>query len=455
MNALRRMRRWLQRSLLRRLWVWTAVLVVGFGAATAAMSFLVGYGEANDYQDVELQQIAALAHRWGSRPPTMLAPRGTQANGAGAASVVVEPLGRARAPGIAQFPADLPDGLQTVRIGATAWRVLVTRSATGRIAVAQRADVRTEAAVDSAQRTLYPLLGLIPVLALLLGSVVRRALRPVRRLAEDVDARGEHRLDALPVADVPFEIRPFLASMNRLIARLAATRERERRFVADAAHELRTPIAALVLQVDNLEHTELSLQARERLAQLRQGLGRTRAVVEQLLDLARVQSGPSRSMHAVRVPAVLRQLGADMCALAEQRHIELHVSTAESLVVSGDPMQIYTLMRNALDNAIRYTPPGGHVTLSARAEFSPQARVLVDIDDTGPGIPEALIARAFAPFERLGQSSSSSGSGLGLAIMREIADNLGAELTLRNTPGAGLRVRIILPLAAPVPTAGP
>ncbi len=447
MNATRRLGRWLRRSLLRRLWVWTAVLVLGFGAVTAAISFAVGDGEANAYQDVELRQIAALVRRWGSLPPTVLAPRGGDADGAAGASVVVEPLGSAHTQGIARFPANLPDGLQTVRVGGTAWRVLVASGASGRIAVAQRADVRTEAATDSAQRTLYPLLGLIPVLALLMGWVVRRALRPVRRLAEEVDARGEHRLDPLPVTDVPFEIRPFLGSINRLIARLAATRERERRFVADAAHELRTPIAALVLQVDNLEHAALPPQSRERLAQLRHGLGRTRAVVEQLLDLARVQSGPPRAVQAVRVPAMLRQLGTDMQALAERQSIELHLAAGNAIVVTSDPMQLYTLVRNALDNAIRYTPPGGRVTLSAHAESAPRPIAVINVDDTGPGIPDAQLPRAFEPFERLGQAAASGGSGLGLAIMREAADNLGAELTLRNRAGGGLRVRIVLPLA--------
>ena len=438
------LRRWFRQSLLRRLWVWTTLLVVLFGTGTAAISYLFGYNEANEYQDIQLRQIASLVHRWGTLPPTVLAPDGGDADRE--TSIIVEPLEPGSASRVADLPQTLTDGLQTVQAGGFSWRVFVSEGAAGRIAVAQRTDVRMEAAVDSAQRTLFPLLGLIPVLVLMIGWVVRRALRPVRDLAHEVDARDEQQLEPLPMGEVPFEIRPFLGSINRLIARLAATRERERRFVADAAHELRTPIAALSLQAENLEHSDLPRESRDRLALLRLGLGRTRAVVEQLLDLARVQSGPPRAFQLVRLQSLLRQVASDVQPLAERHGVQLRALAGDVISVSSDPTQLYTLVRNAVDNAVRYTPRSGEVTLRAYVTTGQIPQAIIEVADTGPGIPDALIPRAFEPFERLGQPPTTTGSGLGLAIMRGTADNLGAELILSNRPQGGLLVQIKLPV---------
>ncbi len=441
MNPLTPLRRWAAQSLLRRLWLWMTVIVVGVGIATASLSYWFGYQEANELQDAQLRQIASLAHRWGHPPQGVVEPRGADVDQD--ARIVVQRLDLPAPHHGLHLPPGLADGMHVVESDGHAWRVYVRGGAHGRIAVAQRTDLRTDAAIDSAQRTLFPLLALIPLLALLAAWVVRRALRPVRRLAAQVDARDDDRLDALPLDDVPQEIRPFLASINRLLMRLAAMLERERRFVADAAHELRTPIAALSLQAENLEHAALPDDTRARLRSLQQGLARTRAVVEQLLSLARAQSGRGVALRPTDPAQVLHHVIEDLMPVAQQRRIDLGLERNEGALVLADPTQLYTLLRNGLDNALRYTAQGGRVDLAVFTEVSGNGvkRVNIDIADTGPGIPQQDLARAFEPFERLDRAAESMGSGLGLAIMRNIAQNLGGSIQLDNRPTGGLRLR--------------
>ncbi len=445
MNPRAMLRQWAAQSLLRRLWLWMTVIVAVVGVCTAAVSYVFGYQEANELQDAQLRQVASLVHRWGDLPQAVLEPQGAEVDKD--ARIIVERLDRpASSHGLA-LPGQLGVGMHVVQSGGHSWRVFVREGPMGRIAVAQRTDVRSDAAIDSAQRTLFPLLALIPLLALLAAWVVQRALRPVRDLAREVDARDDSRLDALPVEHVPQEVLPFIASINRLLSRVATMLERERRFVADAAHELRTPIAALSLQAENLAHADMPENTRTRLRSLQQGLARTRAVVEQLLSLARVQSGRGLTLRPLDPTQVLQQVIADLMPLAAEKGIDLGMERNEGAPILADSTQLYTLLRNGLDNALRYTPPGGRVDLAistGRTDGEP-ARVHIDISDTGPGIASDDLERAFEPFERLGHAADSMGSGLGLAIMRNIAENLGGRIELQNRPTGGLRLRYSQP----------
>ncbi len=438
MSPLGMLRAWSRRSLLRRLWLWTTLIVALVGASTAAVSYVLGYLEANRLQDAQLRQVAALLGTGARLPDATLLARAAEVDRD--ARVVVQRLGTRR--GLA-LPADLAPGMHVVRAGGQRWRVFVRDAPGGAIAAAQRTDLRSDAATDSALRTLYPLLALIPLLALLAAWVVRRALYPVLRLAAELDARSELRLDALPMHDVPRELLPFVASINGLLERVGALRERERRFVADAAHELRTPIAALTLQAENLEHVELPGPARQRLRGMLAGLARTRAAVEQLLSLARAQSGRFGAAQRVEPGSVLRHVLEDLLPLAEQRGIDLGIERDDGAPILADPTQIYTLLRNAVDNALRYTPAGGRVDLCSSTTRCADGTdwTHIDVEDDGPGIPQAWLQHAFEPFNRLQRDRDQAGSGLGLAIMSHIADHLGGRLSLENRGGGGLRVR--------------
>ena len=427
-------------SLLFRLWLGITASLVVVALGTAAISSLLGLQGARQLQDLQLRQVASLVRDRSELPATVLSPPGRAEDAATA--VVVERIDDARSTVPLRLPAALRDGMHTMRVGGHDWRVYVSRGHVGRIAVAQRTAVPDEAALDSAQYALSPVLALIPVLVLLSAWVVRRGLRPIHTLAAQIDARSDERLDPLPVERVPQELRPFVASINRLLARLGALLERERRFLADAAHELRTPIAALSLQIDNLAHGELPPAARERLISVQQGLARTRAVTEQLLRLARAQSGRVLERRRVDPSAVLRQVVEDLLPLAEARGVDLGMSRDTGASIASDPTQLYTLLRNALDNALRYTPPGGRVDLAVYTEEGEGAErwAVVEIQDSGPGIAPEDLERAFEPFERLRAGADTAGSGLGLAIMRGIARTLGGELRIDNRAGGGLRV---------------
>ncbi|CUA96166.1 ATP-binding protein [Thiomonas bhubaneswarensis] len=435
MKPIAALRHWAAQSLLRRLWLWMTVSVVVVGLGTTALSYFFAYQEANELQDAQLRQIASLVHRWGGLPTVALDPAGADVDPD--ARVVVQKLGAPIGAHGLQLPAGLQDGMHVVESGGHAWRVFVREGAQGRIAVAQRTDLRTDAAIDSAQRTLFPLLALIPLLALLSAWVVKRALRPLRNMSQSVDARSEAELHPLPEQDVPKEVLPFVRSINRLLGRLAAAMEQQRRFVADAAHELRTPIAVLSMQVDNLKPLQLDPQARERIGALQQGLRRARAVVEQLLSLARSQGEQALQRQRIDPAQVVREVITDLLPLAESRGIDLGIDHADAVQMLTDPAQLYTLLRNATDNALRYTPPGARVDLRViRSADS----VVIEVQDSGPGIPPDQLERVFEPFVRL-PGAEGEGSGLGLSIIRQIAQRLGGSVSLANAPEGGLILR--------------
>ena len=441
MKPLARLRHWGAQSLLRRLWLWMTVSVVVVGLGTAALSYFFGYQEANELQDAQLRQIASLVHRWGSVPSGALDPAGADVDKD--ARIVVQRLGASVGTQGLHLPPDLASGMNVVEADGHAWRVFVRQGAQGRIAVAQRTDLRTDAAIDSAQRTLFPLLALIPLLALLSAWVVKRALRPLRSLAHGVDARSESDLQPLPQTDVPQEVLPFVHSINRLLQRLNAAMEQQRRFVADSAHELRTPIAVLSMQVDNLKPLQLEPQARERIGALQQGLRRARAVVEQLLSLARSQGEQALKVQRIDPAQVVREVITDLLPLAESRRIDLGLDHADAVSMPTDPTQLYTLLRNATDNALRYTPAGGRVDLRV---LNRGDRAVIEVQDSGPGIPSDKLAQVFEPFVRL-PGAECEGSGLGLSIVRQIAQRLGGTVTLENGESGGLILRYTQPLA--------
>ena len=240
-------------------------------------------------------------------------------------------------------------------------------------------------------------------------------------------------------------MRPFVRSINRLLERIAIMFEQKRRFIADAAHELRSPITALKLQADNLSHGDLPLESRERLRALEMGIGRTAHLLEQLLALAKYEAGPLSHVPSTLFDEVVKEVVADQLPLAQARSIDLGFKRVEEVLVAADPTALTVLVRNLLDNAIRYTPEGGKIDISL---FREGAHGVLKIEDTGPGIPINELPRVFDPFYR-GRQTGIQGTGLGLSIVRQIVESLSGSVTLENmmVPGlGGLRVTIVLPV---------
>ncbi|MGB9109467.1 MAG: ATP-binding protein [Telluria sp.] len=398
-------------------------------------SFMSAFGAAHELQDDLLLQVAQLVD--GQR----LAPEAPSLDGARPvyrdeeSRVIVQRLGDQVDPaidvddgGLLALPAALPDGLQTLTVGRESFRVLVRTTRAGdRIAVAQEAGFRNGIARDGAIRTVMPLLILIPVLLLIVADLVRKLFRPISALAREIDARDERELHPVEHHHLPAEVRPFVVAINRLLARVESAMASQRRFVADAAHELRSPLTALSLQAERLADTDLPGPARVRLRSLRQGIERSRNLLDQLLTFALAQSGADAPALPVSVQPVLRRVLEDLMPLAEHKQIDLGVVSAEDVQVWGSERDLIALVRNLVDNAIRYTPRGGRIDLSAGMAGGGLA---LCVRDSGPGIPPAERERVFDPFYRV-LGSEEVGSGLGLSIVRSIAERMGARIELR------------------------
>ena len=442
----------LNESIQFRLSVALSVAILVVAIAAAAFSFWSAFVEAHEFQDDVLRQIATLLDR--QRVPTPASPTGSVAHASESdevPGVIVEPLkrdGEGLSVGDQRLApaATLPDGFHTLDADGHALRVLIRTLANGeRIAVAQDAGVRDDTARENAWRTAMPLLILVPILLLVVADLVRKMLRPVAALSAEIDARGEHDLRPVRTDHVPVEVRPFVVAINGMLVRVAQSVDAQRRFVADAAHELRSPLTAMSLQADRLGETDLPVGARTRLAALRGGLERIRKLVEQLLALARVQATPARPMEPVSIHATYRRVLEDLIPLAEAKQIDIGVEDGPDVQVSMDNIELTLLIKNLVDNAIRYTPDGGRVDLAVRATDN---HALLTIADSGPGIAAHERARVFDPFYRI-PGNVQIGSGLGLAIVRTIADRMGAEVSLAPADAltqSGLRVSVRIPL---------
>jgi two-component system OmpR family sensor kinase len=342
------------------------------------------------------------------------------------------------------LPAAAEPGFATVRSGSDSWRVYSADLAGLVVEVAQPERVRRELAFAAVSRTLAPVVLILPMLALLVWWIVGRALAPLERLARSVGARTPRALEPIVEESAPREALPLVRSVNDLLGRLGAALSGQRAFVADAAHALRTPLAALRLQVDLVERAPDDAERARALADLRAGLARATHVVQQLLTLARAEpdAAPVLAGEPVPLADLVRQAVADHALLAESRRVDLGATqVADEAAAFGDPEGLRTLLANLVENAIRHTPEGGRVDVAAGvAGGLPH----LDVVDSGPGIPEAERGRVFDRFYRRG-GSSTSGAGLGLAIVKAIADRHGARITLGDAPGGGLAVRVEFP----------
>jgi two-component system OmpR family sensor kinase len=428
---------------------WLAAIVAIVAVLAGGYSFFAAIHEANEYQDAQLRQIAALVDQ-NALVPVSPAMRPNEGHEARKRAVVIQVLDRAQPyraawPGSLDLPANLPDGFLTLEVDDVPWRFYVVALQSGdRLAVGQRTAARDELARGSGWRTLVPFIILIPVLIATIALMVRRGLLPVSRLARGIDARIHHDLRPLDATQVPREIRPFVVSINGLLGRVRESMEMQRRFVADAAHELRSPLTAMSVQLDNVSAAPLPGDAAVRLEQLRGGLRRTIALAEQLLSLARSQDAAAHPMQAIDAKPVISRVVEDLLPLALSRSTDLGVEVEDGVRIASTPVDLATVVRNVLDNAIRYTPEGGRVDLRLRR--TPEA-ISLEVEDTGPGIPQDERQRVFDRFYRI-VGSRQSGSGLGLSIVATIVNRWQGRIALSDAHAgspAGLRVRIEIP----------
>jgi len=341
-------------------------------------------------------------------------------------------------PGLAQI------GYNTIQTPEGNWRVFATQLNSLVIQVAQPLNVRNQMALNSASHLMLPLGALLPVLSVLIWILVSRGLAPVDRLAKAVATRSPKALEPLPEQKVPVEVLPLVRSLNDLLGRLAEALAAQKAFIADAAHELRTPIAAMQLQAQLVERAQTPEESEAAIADLKAGIQRAGHAVRQLLTLARQDPDiAAKPFVSVAMAELARSVIGDQIALAAAKDIDLGLAEAdEKALVLGDTEGLRILLTNLVENAVKYTPVGGRVDVRVRRDVD--GSPFVEVDDTGPGISQKDHARVFDRFFR-GEGTTEPGTGLGLAIVKTIADRHGAMLRLLNLEPHGLGVRVIFP----------
>ena len=355
-------------------------------------------------------------------------------------------LHSANAPSVPLSPVE--EGLSDSLTAGERWRVYSAWNARRQVLVqvGERMSARDEITRAMAAGLLRPLLVALPLLALLIWFAVRQGMRPLDALAGAVEARSPDKLTALPDAGLPAEVLPLVERLNALFERVASTFEKERRFTADAAHELRTPLAGLRAQAQVARAAGDDASRLHALDQLIAGCDRMAHAVEQMLVLARVENVRPEDFTTADFVAVAREVVADLAPAALDREVAIELDAVETVPIRGNPVWLAMLLRNLVDNAARYSAEGGSVDVAIGCAGR---AVVLTVRDNGPGVPAGELARLGQRFWRSpGTQRSGEGSGLGLSIVGRIVELHGGQLAFRNNPaeaGGGLTVEVRLP----------
>lgn len=326
-------------------------------------------------------------------------------------------------------------GFDTVQIGGMSWRVFAT---TGnerdvQVYVGEHLKSRYDILWAILRSTLWPMAAALPLLTLAIWWAVHRGVTPLRRLSALLATRQPQDLQPVTIDSEPTEMRPMVRALNGLFERIAALMVSERRFTADAAHELRTPIAAIRAQAQVALAQCGDTKASHALHATMEGCDRATRLVEQLLTLSRLESGAAPALQTVDLSAVVRQVVAEAAPQAIQGGQTIAVDAPDACVVQGDATLLAVLVRNLVDNAIRYSPADATVNV---ALSQTDMGVQVKVEDSGTGMTEQEMQKLGTRFFR-GEGNDKSGSGLGWSIIKRIADVHGAEVRVNQSDALG------------------
>jgi len=332
-------------------------------------------------------------------------------------------------------------GFSDTTIDGHRWRVFSTWDESGEylIQVAERTEVRDELAQGIAQNLLRPLWFALPLLALLLWIVVMRGLRPLEKLTREVEQREPDNLGALDASSSPREVVPLIERLNQLFTRISLSIQRERRFTADAAHELRTPVAAIKAQAQVAQAASGKEERMHALGNAILGCDRAAHLIDQLLTLSRVDTLEGVVTESCPLKSIASEVIASLVPAALENGVRMELQAEDEVFVHGNPALLQILLRNLLDNSVKHTAPGTVVQVSISREAG---QVNLSVSDNGPGIPEQEQEKVSERFYRpLG--TQASGSGLGLSIVKRIAELHGAALHIGPASASrGLRVTV-------------
>jgi len=432
---------WLVLGLLTAVWIGTAAItwfdarheveeILDSHLAQAAALVMAHHGEPGGEHPIDLPAL----HRYAYKTAIQVFRDGQLV--LRSASAPTTPLAGAGAGGVS--------GFATVRIDEQAWRVFATHDAQGQVQVFVGEEEKSRNAILLAvlRSTLWPLVAALPLLVLAVWWAVRRGLRPMRQLGRSLVERRPEALDRVRIDDAPAEMAPMIDALNALFGRIEALLDTERRFTADAAHELRTPIAAIRAHAQVALHEADGAARRHALQSTLDGCDRATRLVEQLLTLSRLEVDAMPKEERVDLGAVTRRVLADLAPRPLARRQTLALVEAGPCMVRGDETLLAVLVRNLVDNAIRYSPPSARIEV--RVDGDPSG-VRWCVEDSGPGLSQADLQRLGERFFRA-LGTVESGSGLGLSIVRRIAKVHRMTLTIeRSASLGGLAVHVHAP----------
>ena len=415
----------LKQSLQVRISIALILMFLPLSIIAGAFSYYQTYHEAEELQDDLLRQTAAYIN-----------PKTTDYTQIGSENhILIQTFGQEDTVPLSDT---LGEGFHTIKSGVDddddddddEYRAYIRQTPQGKIAVLQETEYRDDLAATAAYQSVLPLLIALPLMILLTVWITYRAMRPVKTLSASLGKRRSDDLSPLDGEGVPSEIQGFVTAINQLLQRTGENIRRQQRFIADAAHELRSPLTALSLQAERLTKLPQSDEAREQTGLILQSIQRNRHLLEQLLTHARAQgSETQRNLTDISLQAQFRRVLQELMPLALNKQQDIGVAVENDLRIRADDTEIYTLIKTFTDNAIRYTPAGGRIDIG----FSETPTTLtIWVEDDGPGIPAAERSRVTDAFYRI-LGTEQQGTGLGLSIADAIAKRYGGKLILADS----------------------
>ena len=416
----------LKQSLQVRISIALILMFLPLSIIAGAFSYYQTYHEAEELQDDLLRQTAAYIN-----------PKTTDYTQIGSENhILIQTFGQEDTVPLSDT---LGEGFHTIKGSVDdddddddddEYRAYIRQTPQGKIAVLQETEYRDDLAATAAYQSVLPLLIALPLMILLTVWITYRAMRPVKTLSASLGKRRSDDLSPLDGEGVPSEIQGFVTAINQLLQRTGENIRRQQRFIADAAHELRSPLTALSLQAERLTKLPQSDEAREQTGLILQSIQRNRHLLEQLLTHARAQgSETQRNLTDIRLQAQFRRVLQELMPLALNKQQDIGVAVENDLRIRADDTEIYTLIKTFTDNAIRYTPAGGRIDIG----FSETPTTLaIWVEDDGPGIPAAERSRVTDAFYRI-LGTEQQGTGLGLSIADAIAKRYGGKLILADS----------------------
>ncbi|MGN6579585.1 MAG: ATP-binding protein [Bordetella sp.] len=446
MSTLRmRISRWFMSSLRRRLLLWLLPATLLAGALASAATW---WGSLDDLDDLLNDQMKAVAEHVVVDADGRLSLTGVdrkgRLSGRNSHSVLLQVWRDKKLLFTSDPDSSLPPpqgpGLADEIVAGQVWHTLVTRSGDTLVRVAQVRLARWETLAEISVHQFWPVLSLTPVIALFLWFGIGYGLQPLRKIATGLKRRDANNMQAIETAAMPTEVKPLVDALNDLLQRLDHAFTLQKQFIADAAHELRTPIMGLGLQAELLPQAANAQERDELVESIRTGAVQLTHLAGQLLTLARLDPDAGHAdRHPVDLAQLARSVVADRERLADANQIDLGMVGAQSAIVQGSSDNLRVLMNNLVDNAIRYAGAHARVDVVVRQDGP---YTVLEVSDNGPGIPESERARAWERFYR-GSGHAGTGSGLGLSIVRRVAEQHHATVALETGPeGRGLTVRV-------------